>query len=329
MIKEAGYIEIFINNNANTPVYYDNFTVTMRGSNASEVNAYYPSGYMITDLSSINATTGDFNAYKYNDKEWQKETQWLDFGARMMDPVVGRWFVPDPLAEKYYWISPYAYCANNPINAIDPNGEDFWLLNELGEILKRILNENVDAFYIGTLDANNEFIPNKTTDADGNIVDVCITFDHKIIESQRTISFSPDGKTTSTYDVYQVRGDDTAYDLFNFLSDNITAKNGVEFSQVQTGVEGNKGLNFITTSHQEAKENGVKHLFNGQLNQGYYIRDWTHSHRKSDFPTGLEKRNMDIGVATTFTDNARFWGYKAPTFHIYHTPSRQRIQYKP
>jgi hypothetical protein len=28
----------------------------------------------------------------------------------------------DPLCEKYPWISPYAYCLNNPVNAIDPDG---------------------------------------------------------------------------------------------------------------------------------------------------------------------------------------------------------------
>jgi hypothetical protein len=28
----------------------------------------------------------------------------------------------DPLAEKYYDISPYAWCANNPVNLVDPDG---------------------------------------------------------------------------------------------------------------------------------------------------------------------------------------------------------------
>jgi RHS repeat-associated protein len=123
VMQEAGFIEIFVNNDAQTPVYYDNLMVVMRGGNAPEVNAYYPSGYIIDNLSTTNAALANFNAYKYNNKEWQKETNWLDYGARMMDPVVGRWWLPDPLAEKYYNISPYAYCLNNP-NYIDPDGRE-------------------------------------------------------------------------------------------------------------------------------------------------------------------------------------------------------------
>lgn len=45
-----------------------------------------------------------------------------DYGFRGYYPAVGRFTTVDPLAEKYYGISPYVYCAGNPIMFIDPDG---------------------------------------------------------------------------------------------------------------------------------------------------------------------------------------------------------------
>jgi RHS repeat-associated protein len=44
--------------------------------------------------------------------------------ARGYDPATGRFLTIDPLAEKYPWISPYAYCLNNPLKYIDPTGKE-------------------------------------------------------------------------------------------------------------------------------------------------------------------------------------------------------------
>jgi hypothetical protein len=45
-----------------------------------------------------------------------------DYGARQYNPVTARWDRVDPLCEKYYSVSPYAYCGNNPMRYIDPDG---------------------------------------------------------------------------------------------------------------------------------------------------------------------------------------------------------------
>ena len=53
---------------------------------------------------------------------------YLDFGARLYDPRTAAWLAPDPLSEKYYPVSPYAYCAGNPVNLVDPDGKNPFLL---------------------------------------------------------------------------------------------------------------------------------------------------------------------------------------------------------
>ena len=62
----------------------------------------------------------------YTGKEAQNpdfSTGYTDFGARQYSPTLRRWMTPDPLSEKYYGVSPYAFCNNNPVNFVDPDGE--------------------------------------------------------------------------------------------------------------------------------------------------------------------------------------------------------------
>ncbi|MCQ2115101.1 MAG: RHS repeat-associated core domain-containing protein [Bacteroidales bacterium] len=49
-----------------------------------------------------------------------------DFEARLYDPALGRFLQPDPMAEKYYDVSPYGYCHNVPIMNVDPTGTVDW-----------------------------------------------------------------------------------------------------------------------------------------------------------------------------------------------------------
>ena len=46
-----------------------------------------------------------------------------DSGARWQYSLIPRFSTIDPLAEKYYHLSPYAYCAGDPVNLVDPDGD--------------------------------------------------------------------------------------------------------------------------------------------------------------------------------------------------------------
>ena len=102
--------------------------VVVNGNGAVEARYdYSPFGQEETDGS----YPASGNRYRYNGKESQRDVgmEYLDYGARIYN-LEGRWLTIDPLAEEYYDISPYVYCLNNPINAIDPDGKQVdWTKN--------------------------------------------------------------------------------------------------------------------------------------------------------------------------------------------------------
>ena len=85
-----------------------------------------PNPHSVASTSSTTAPTSP-NRWHFSGKESQSflsaAIPLLDFGARMYDPLTARWTAQDPLAEKYYAVSPYAYCLGNPIVYLDPNGK--------------------------------------------------------------------------------------------------------------------------------------------------------------------------------------------------------------
>ena len=95
-------------------------TVSLADGHIEEVNHYYPFGGLMGD--SRNATT---QPYKYIGKELDRThgLDWYDHGARHYDPVTGRWNTMDPMCEKYYGISPYASCGDDPVKYVDNDGK--------------------------------------------------------------------------------------------------------------------------------------------------------------------------------------------------------------
>jgi len=52
----------------------------------------------------------------------------------------------DPMAEKYYPLSPYCYCAGNPENVIDPNGRDWYTTIGPNNQVQYHYDENIKSF---------------------------------------------------------------------------------------------------------------------------------------------------------------------------------------
>ena len=65
-------------------------------------------------------------SYTFSAKEKDSETSLSYFGARYYTSDLSIWLSVDPMAAKYPSLSPYVYCANNPVKLVDPNGEDVW-----------------------------------------------------------------------------------------------------------------------------------------------------------------------------------------------------------
>ena len=85
-----------------------------------------PAGFGLSFAENPARTDQDKQPYKFNGKELDRAFGWdaYDYGARTYNPAIGRFLTPDPMCEKYYSISPYAYCGNNPVRFIDPDGRD-------------------------------------------------------------------------------------------------------------------------------------------------------------------------------------------------------------
>jgi RHS repeat-associated protein len=135
--------------NAENPlrVAYKNF------ANSSEKRfKYYPFGLVMNGISSKSAGSLT-NKILYNSKELQNKEftdgsglELYDFGARMQDPQLGRWWVIDPLTHETPFESPYSAMGNNPILNIDPDGQSWEPVGKDGKVVQLSDKENINGY---------------------------------------------------------------------------------------------------------------------------------------------------------------------------------------
>jgi RHS repeat-associated protein len=112
------------------PIYKVSSTTIHFNPEITSISDYYPFGAPIAGRS---AAFGSEYRFGFNGKEddgqVNGEGNSIDFGARMYDSRLGRFLSVDPLAADYPSLSPYVFVANNPINAIDPDGRKILFIN--------------------------------------------------------------------------------------------------------------------------------------------------------------------------------------------------------
>ncbi|WP_346315963.1 DUF6443 domain-containing protein [Chitinophaga sp. YIM B06452] len=136
-ISRNGYLYVYTSNESPQDVYFDNLIVIMSTGRLLEETHYYPFGLTMEGISSkaVTPVTYPENKLRFSGKELQtdefgngKGLDWYDFGARMYDPQLGRWFAIDGASNEYSNLSPYHFADNSPIKNKEIDGNRYFPL---------------------------------------------------------------------------------------------------------------------------------------------------------------------------------------------------------
>ena len=271
---------------------------------------YLPSGYV------CHSENYGRQPFRFCGKELLTMHGWdmYDSFARFQHDYLPRFTQMDPLAEKYYHLSPYNYAGNDPVNAADPSGKMLLIYDEDGYLL--------DLSFYGEW---------ATTDG------VCVlknghlvwgpTFPHSfVIDNYRTFATETGGNGGTFFDYYKINDFDSAKSIFEFLS----ANTNVEWSWIAA----NYGiLNYLSTSHNQKNEGGGTSLLHTEGNGVFKLNRHSHNHTSGiGIPSGLDGEDGDIPFAREteekYGNKIHFYTYVAGLgLYVEYSSSSQKSDY--
>ena len=108
---------------------------------------FFSEAHFAMPLPTVNCQLSIVNwTHTFSAKEKDSETGLSYFGSRYYSSDLSIWLSVDPMSDKYPSLSPYTYCANNPIKLVDPNGEEViidgsassWAMTKLSSTYKNL-----------------------------------------------------------------------------------------------------------------------------------------------------------------------------------------------
>ncbi|NME72571.1 RHS repeat-associated core domain-containing protein [Flammeovirga aprica] len=287
--EHTAYMKIGIfNQSEEVNAYFDNLKVTFNDYIVQE-NHYYPFGMNMAGIEKKG--TPDFK-FQFNVKEKEEEIGFIDYGARHYDASLGRWFVVDPMSEKYYSISNYTYCVNNPIFYNDINGEEIVLIGS-GEFKWKILNTLVNLL---------------KEDKGSKLINF-------LASNERTVISETEGKNYTSYGK-GMDGEKSAFILFN-LSSNKSKVDGVprtyetslmhELTHAQQYINGERSGELVINPYElgsiEEGLNTRDFLESEAVDNENYIRDYFGLNIRRNY-NGIPSKNSKFKSSFTLNDGS-------------------------
>jgi RHS repeat-associated protein len=122
-IDQAGYVYIYYSNEETTllDVFFDDFKVDYVKSPVVQMDDYYPFGLAFNSYRAENSIE---NKIRFQGQEHVDDLNlgWDSFKLRNHQPEIGRFFNVDPLSEKYFYNSPYAFSENKVTSHVELEG---------------------------------------------------------------------------------------------------------------------------------------------------------------------------------------------------------------
>ena len=210
-------------------LFYRTFAPTGAGAKASHPTANY-------SLLTANSLTYTFSA-----KEKDSETGLSYFGSRYYSSDLSIWLSVDPMSDKYPSLSPYVYCADNPVKLVDPAGEEIYEFDENGKFL-RVSGAQGSPDQIAIIRADGKIMMSQE-------------YNHGTIRLGLSGSVNQENGTPVDVQSLKINDDALALECFKFVADN----SSVEWSLTRTtNSSGGQRSNFLSNSQEAEHENSLK-----------------------------------------------------------------------